>query len=75
MVVRRLHLRGLPAVPTTPSAAEVADHYSTGHAAYRSWCQHCVAGRGRAAAHHSQPEGELPEVGADYAYLGPEGKQ
>ena len=47
----------------------------TGHAAYRSWCEHCVKGRGRASPHAVVSEGELPEVGVDYAYLGPEGSQ
>eukprot|EP00971_Amphidinium_carterae_P096157 1902696-Amphidinium_carterae.1 len=65
----------MPAAPPLPAAAEVAEHYATGHAAYRSWCEHCVAGRGRAATHQPQSEGELPEIGADYAYLGPDGSQ
>ena len=58
-----------------PSQAELDEHYATGHAAFRSWCAHCVAGRGRASPHVAAPAGELPEVGADYAYLGPEGAQ
>ena len=62
-------------MPAKPSRAEQEEHYATGHAAYRSWCEHCVRGRGRAAPHAEAPEGELPEVGADYAYLGPEGSQ
>ena len=36
---------------------------------------HCVTGRGRASPHAVVSEGELPEVGVDYAYLGPEGSQ
>ena len=62
-------------MPPKPSRAEVEEHYATGHAAYRSWCEHCVAGRGRDAPHSGAPEGELPEVGVDYAYLGPEGSR
>ena len=31
--------------PIQPSAADVAEHRVT-HMPYRSWCQHCVAGRG-----------------------------
>ena len=32
-------------------------------------------GRGRASPHAVVSEGELPEVGVDHAYLGPEGSQ
>ena len=31
--------------------------------------------RGRVSPHMIAPEGELPEVGVDYAYMGPEGSQ
>ena len=31
--------------PAMPSAADVAEHRVT-HMPYRSWCKHCVAGRG-----------------------------
>ena len=65
----------MPPVPAKPTQAEQDEHYATGHAAYRSWCEHCVKGRGRASPHAVVFEGELPEVGADYAYLGPEGSQ
>ena len=33
----------------------------------RSWCEHCVKGRGRASPHAIVSEGVLPEVGVDYA--------
>ena len=65
----------VPPVPAKPTQAEQDEHYATGHAAYRSWCEHCVKGRGRASPHAVVSEGELPEVGVDYAYLGPEGSQ
>ena len=65
----------VPPVPAKPTQAEQYEHYVTGHAAYRSWCEHCVIGRGRVSPHVSVPEGELPEVGVDYAYMGPEGSQ
>ena len=58
-----------------PTQAEQYEHCAAGHAAYRSWCKHCVRGRGRVSPHVSVPEGELPEVGVDYAYMGPEGSQ
>ena len=65
----------VPPVTAKPTQAEQDEHYATGHAAYRSWCEHCVKGRGRASPHAVVSEGELPEVGVDYAYLGPEGSQ
>ena len=37
---------------------------------YRSWCRHCVASKGRAHAHSSREEEELPEIGIDYAFFG-----
>ena len=37
---------------------------------YRSWCCHCVAPKGRAHAHSSREEGELPEIGIDYGFFG-----
>ena len=40
-----------------------------------SWCEHCVKGRGCTSPHAVVSEGELPEVGVDYAYLRPEGSQ
>ena len=63
-----------PRVPK-PTQAEQDEHYAAGHAAYRSWCEHCVKGRGRASPQAVVSEGELPEVGVDYAYLGPEKSQ
>ena len=63
----------VPAVPSKPTQAEQEEHYATGHAVYRSWCEHRVRGRGRASPHVIAPEGELPGVGVDYAYIGPEG--
>ena len=30
----------VPPVPAKPTQAEQDDHYATGHAAYRSWCEH-----------------------------------
>ena len=57
----------VPPVPAKPTQAEQDEHYATGHAAYRSWCEHCVKGRGRASPHAVVSEGELPKVGVDYA--------
>ena len=65
----------VPPVPAKPTQAEQDEHYATSHAAFRSWCEHGVKGRGRASPHAVVSEGELPEDGVDYAYLGPEGSQ
>ena len=64
-----------PRVPAKQTQVEQDEHHATGHAAYRSWCEHCVKGRGRASPHTVVSEGELPEVGVDYACLGQEGSQ
>ena len=61
-----------PRGPAKPTQAQQDEHYATSHAAYRSWCEHCVKGRGRVSPHMIAPEGELPEVGVDNAYMGPE---
>ena len=57
--------------PSDPTSAEVENHRLTGHAVFRSWCRHCVRGRGREAAHSSteRPEGSLPILSWDYCYL------
>ena len=55
----------------------MARHDAT-HLPYRSWCKHCVNGRGTAhphITHHSSREGEIPTVGADYHYMGKEGEE
>ena len=60
----------VPNLPPEPSARLIAEHELTGHAVYRSWCRHCVASKGRAQAHSSREEGELPEIGIDYGFFG-----
>ena len=39
--------------PLDPTPTEIENHKLTGHAVFRSWCRHCVRGRGREAAHSS----------------------
>ena len=60
----------VPNLPPEPSARQMDDHEFTGHAVYRSWCRHCVASKGRAHAHSSREEGELPEMSIDYGFFG-----
>ena len=59
----------VPPVLAKPTQAEQDEHCATGHAAYRSWCEHRVRGRGRVSPHLSVPEGELLGVGVGYAYM------
>ena len=54
--------------PKLPSTEEVEEHNRT-HIPYRSWCQWCVAGRGRGDQHRSSPESSIPIVGVDYFYI------
>jgi hypothetical protein len=60
--------------PGKPSREEVAMHEAT-HVQYRSWCPHCVRGRGQSSPHLSKPEGSeeeqrLPTVVMDYFFQG-----
>ena len=68
-MVTRQWCRGCQIFPPEPSARQIAEHEFTGHAVYRSWCRHCVASKGRAHAHSSREEGELPEIGIDYGFF------
>ena len=58
--------REVPNLPPEPSARQIVEHELTGHAVYRSWCRHCVASKGRAHAHSSREDGELPVICIDY---------
>ena len=57
--------------PKLPSPEEEREHLLT-HLPYRSWCVHCVRGKGRAKDHRRQGDGErrVPEVHLDYCFLG-----
>jgi hypothetical protein len=59
--------------PREPTAEERNEHEMT-HLPYRSWCRHCVRGRGKEAAHRRQgpSEGELHELHFDFAFMGEE---
>ena len=60
----------VPKLPPEPGARQIVEHELTGHGVYRRWCLHCVASKGRAHAHPSREEGELPEIGIDYGFFG-----
>ena len=58
--------------PLKPTEAEVKEHNLT-HLPYRSWCRHCVRGRGKEMPHRKlQDEAGMPEVYADLCFLGDE---
>ena len=46
------------------------EHEASGHAVYRTWCEHCVAAKGQGNPHIADGEVcEVPEIGFDYAYM------
>ena len=60
--------------PSDPTAAEVEEHESTGHVQYRTWCRHCVAGRGIGQQHRTREEelraqDGLPVIPSDYTFM------
>ena len=59
--------------PRMPSRAEVEEHGKT-HLPYRSWCKHCVRGRGVEEPHRKRKEEVgIPELHMDFMFLGDEG--
>ena len=59
--------------PVLPTQSEIDEHMKT-HLPYRSWCSHCVRGRGQAADHRQQEREEhvIPEFHMDYMFMGTE---
>ena len=60
-----------------PSRKEREEHDET-HCTYRSWCKHCVKGRGREDVHNRKTQDEKPEVptiAMDYCFMGKENKK
>ena len=60
--------------PSDPTAAEVEEHEATGHVQYRTWCKHCVAGRGIGQQHRTREEelraqDGLPVIASDYTFM------
>jgi len=58
--------------PGEPSKSEVEHHEMT-HIPYRSWCAHCVRGRGKSAHHPSKTKDEdkanrIPMIEIDYCF-------
>ena len=56
--------------PKLPTAEEVATHNMT-HLPYRSWCPHCVRGKGRTMDHkRASREKLVRELHLDYCFMG-----
>jgi hypothetical protein len=56
--------------PALPSRAEIELHMLT-HLPFRSWCEHCVRGRGESVKHEKVEElPEQPEVHMDFSSWG-----
>ena len=57
--------------PPTPTKAEVAAHLASGHVDYRSWCPHCVHGRGMSHQHRTNNEEGSDDIviSIDYAFV------
>ena len=62
--------------PIAPTKAEIEEHYPL-HLEYRSWCEHCRAGKARQSPHRIEPQ-DRERLGitfhADYAFTVPEEK-
>ena len=61
--------------PSLPNGAEVEEHEKT-HLPFRSWCRHCVRGKGKQAQHRRMTQEEVvPELYMDFAFMGDEGSE
>ncbi len=61
--------------PLQPSLEE-KDHHDLTHLPFRSWCRHCVRGKGRAADHTTRArEDGLPVLHPDYCFMKSEGAE
>ena len=58
--------------PSLPNDAEVEEHKKT-HLPFRSWCLHCVRGKGKQAEYRRMTQEEVgPELHTDFAFMGDE---
>ena len=56
--------------PRLPAAEEIDAHNLT-HLSYRSWCPHCVSGKGKTMDHRRAGRDKLvPEIHVDYCFMG-----
>ena len=58
--------------PEGPSAEARRRHEVAGHWPFRSWCRHCLRGRGKPDPHKSGEKGEYekPVISMDYCFSG-----
>ena len=61
--------------PREPSAEERLEHEKT-HLPFRSWCRHCVGGRGKEeACREGKRSHDTAEVHMDFMFMGDEGNE
>ena len=59
--------------PKEPTPAERREHELT-HIPFRSWCRHCVRGRGKEEdCRKTDRAPEIPEIHIDFMFMGEEG--
>ena len=58
--------------PGRPSKEEVEAH-RVDHLPYRSWCEHCVQGRGTGDQHRSKGQGNVPVISVGYLLVAKSG--
>ena len=62
-----------PPVPILPSREEVLKHRLT-HRPFRSWCPHCIKGKGREDKHKQSTQkhviSPIPKIVSDYFFIG-----
>ena len=58
--IRDFEVRGqrIARKPLLPTKAEIESHYPL-HLEYRSWCKHCVSGKGRSNPHRNADDGRF----------------
>ena len=60
-----------PPTPETPSEEQVRQHRLT-HTPFRSWCPHCVKGKGREDHHTKSRQNDvymgIPKLASDYFF-------
>ena len=55
-----------------PASLKEFEEHMTSHIPYRSWCKHCIRGRGQSDHHRHQLGGgdqEVPTISLDYAFV------
>ena len=58
--------------PLLPEAVDILEHETT-HLPHRSWCRHCVRGRGKQLAHHRAGDvPDAPQLHVDFCFMGEE---